>query len=190
MIRAALSAVRLVPVALCLAAAPVAASQWAIVPAQSSIGFTAEWNGQTVTGRLPKFAASIRFDPNRLADARVDGVIDLSAATTNDRTVNASLPGPDWFDVKANPNARLQLLQFSQAKPGHYVARGTLTLRGVAVPVALPFTLAINGDTATMTGEAVLDRRPFRIGMESDATASWVGFRVPVTVRIVANRVK
>jgi polyisoprenoid-binding protein YceI len=176
--------------AVVLMAAPASAAQWAVVPSQSSITFTSEWSGQTVEGRFPKFSANIRFDPARLGDARVDGMIDLSAATTNDRTVNGSLPGPDWLDVKRSSSARLQLTQFSQSKPGQYVARGTLSMRGVAVPVTLPFTLTIKGDTALMTGQTTLDRRSFKIGMESDASASWVAFQVPVKVRIVANRAK
>ncbi len=190
MIRSVFMLFRSAPVVLLLCAVPSAASQWAVVPAQSSITFTSEWSGQTVQGRFPKFSANIRFDPSKLSEARVDGVIDLSAATTNDRSVNGSLPGPDWFDVKSNPNARLQLTQIAQLKPGQYVARGTLAMRGVSVPVTLPFTLAIKGETAVMTGKAMLDRRPFKIGMDSDATASWVAFGVPVTVRIVATRVK
>ena len=176
--------------ALLMLAAPAAASQWAVVPSQSSIGFSAEWNGKMVEGRFPKFAANIHFDPADPASARVAGVIDLSAATTGDRTVDGSLPGPDWFDVKTSSTARLTMNQFAQTRPGSYLGRGTLSMRGVTVPVSLPFTLAINGDTAIMTGETTLDRRAFKIGMESDATASWVGFRVPIKVRIVANRVK
>lgn len=178
------------PAALMLAVAPAAASQWAVVPAQSSLTFTSEWSGQTVTGRFPRFTVNIRFDPERLAEARVDGVIDLSAATTNDRTVNGSLPGPDWFDVRTSSNARLQLAQITRSKPGHYVARGTLSMRGAAVPVTLAFTLEIKGDTAFMAGQTMLDRRPFGIGMAGDPAASWVAFQVPVRVRIVANRVR
>lgn len=173
-----------------LAAAPAAASQWAVVPAQSSLGFTATWNGDKVEGRFPKFTAAIRFDPARLAEAQVDVRIDLSAATTGDRTVNASLPGADWFDVKTTPTARFQSRSITQVKPGQYVAKGTLTLRGVSVPVSLPFTLAIAGDTATMTGQTVLDRRPFRIGTESDASGDWVAFQVPVRVSLKATRLK
>lgn len=175
---------------LLLAAAPAAASQWAVVPAQSSIGFSAVWNGDTVSGRFPKFGATIRFDPARLADAKVDAVIDLAAATTDNKTANGSLPGDDWFAVKTGPTARFTSTAITQTKPGHYVAKGTLAMRGVAVPVTLPFTLAITGDTAVMTGETRLDRRAFKIGMESDASGSWVDFSVPVKVRITANRMK
>lgn len=174
------------PIALA-AAAPVAAQPWAVVPAQSSISFSPEWNGAKVDGRFPRFTANIRFDPAKLAEARVDATIDLAAATTPDKTVNGSLPGNDWFDVKKTPTARVQLTSFAPGgKPGTYVGKGTLSMRGVAVPISLPFTLAIEGNRATMAGATVLDRRLFKIGMESDPGASWVGFKVPVAVKIVA----
>ena len=171
-----------------LAAAPAAASDWLVVPAQSGIAFSPGWNGEAVEGRFPKFSAAIRFDPAKLAQARVDVSIDLAAATTSDKTVNASLPGADWFDVKKHPVARFQSTSITQVKPGQYLAKGTLSLRGVSVPVSLPFTLAIQGNTAVMTGQTSLDRRSFRIGMESDAPGAWVAFPVPVKIRITATR--
>ena len=174
--------------ALLLSAAPAAASQWAAVPSQSSIGFQSVWNGDTVSGRFPKFAARIRFDPAKVAEAAVDATIDLAAATTDNKTANGSLSGDDWFAVKSGQTARFVTTSISQTKPGSYVARGTLTLRGVNVPVILPFTLAITGDTAVMSGETRLDRRAFRIGMDSDASGSWVAFPVPIKIRIVAKR--
>ncbi len=170
-----------------LAAAPVAATQWNVVPAQSSITFSPDWNGTKVDGRFPKFTASIRFDPAKLAEARVDATIDLTAATTSDKTVNGSLPGADWFDVKKFPTARVQLTSFAPGgKPGTYVGKGTLVMRGLSLPISLPFTLAINGNSATMAGATVLDRRSFKIGMDSDPGATWVGFKVPVAVKITA----
>ena len=175
---------------LLLAAVPAAASQWAVVPSQSSVGFTAEWNGKPVEGKFSKFTAAINFDPAKLADARVEATIDLASASTPDRTANGSLPGADWFDVKTSPTARFRSTSITQVKPGQYLAKGTLTMRGVSVPVSLPFTLKIECNTSTMSGQTVLDRRTFRIGQESDSSGSWVAFRVPVKVNVRANRVK
>ncbi|QMW21464.1 YceI family protein [Sandaracinobacteroides saxicola] len=176
---------------LLLLASPALASGWAMVPAQSSLGFSSEWNGAVVQGRFARFSTTISFDPAKLSAARVSAVIDLTSASTGDKTVNGSLPGEDWFAVAKAREARfVGTAIVAGARPGAYVARGTLTLRGVAVPVELPFTLSIAGDVATMAGTARLDRRSFRIGMESDAAGTWVAFPVPVTVRIVARRIK
>ncbi len=183
MIRAAILAVA-------MTAAPAMASQWVVVPAKSAIGFSPDFNGKPIDGRFQKFSAAIRFDPAKLAEARVDATIDLASATTSDKSVNASLPSADWFDVKKSATARFTSTSILQVKPGQYLAKGTLALRGVAVPVALPFTLTITGDTAVMQGQANLDRRSFKIGMESDGSGSWVGYNVPITVRITATRQK
>ncbi len=173
---------------LLLTAAPAPAFDWKVDPARSAIGFSSDWNGATVKGRFAKWAASIRFDPAKLADARIDVTIDLASAVTGDQTVDGSLPGADWLAVKTVPTARFTSSSVKAAGPGRYVAVGTLTLRGKAVPVTLPFNLTITGNTAAMGGTVTLDRRHFGIGMESDAAGRYVAFPVPVTIAVAATR--
>lgn len=176
--------------ALLLAAAPVAAMPWTVVPAQSRVGFTATWLGKPVAGTFRSWTAAIDFDPAAPAKAKIAVTIDLASAATGDKTVDGSLPGDDWFATKAVRTARFAATRVVAAGPGRFVATGTLTIRGRAVPVTLPFTLAQAGDTATVSGQLTLDRRAWRIGIESDATADYVAFAVPVTVRVVAKRAK
>lgn len=178
----------LLPVLALLMAAPASAMAWVVVPDRSSLSFAVQWDGRTVEGRLPRFDARIRFDPARLAEASIAVDIDLAAATTTDRTVNSSLPQADWFDVRRQATARFASTDVRPAGPGRYVAAGMLSLRGRNVPVSLPFTLAIEGNVATVEGETRLDRRAFGIGVESDPRGQWVGFAVPVRLRLVATR--
>jgi hypothetical protein len=51
----------------------------------------------------------------------------------------------------------------------------------------LPFTLAIDGDTATMSGSTVIDRRQFGMG-QSYADEATVGFNATVTTNLTATR--
>jgi polyisoprenoid-binding protein YceI len=170
-------------------AVSAAAAEWKLDPARSSIAFASEWNGQKVEGRFQRFSGTIRFTPEKLAETDVAIIVDLASATTADRTVNASLPGDDWLAIKTSPTARFTTRSVKAAGPGRYLAKGNLLLRGKNVPVELPFTLSIAGNTATMAGTTRLDRRVFGIGMESDASGAWVVFPVPVTIRVVATRV-
>jgi len=55
------------------------------------------------------------------------------------------------------------------------------------VPVTLPFTLQIDGDTATMEGSITLDRRDFAIG-DSMNDETNLAFAVDVAVRLTATR--
>lgn len=179
---------RLAGVCALMLAMPAFAAQWQVVPAESSIGFSSVWNNRTIEGRFERFQARIVFDPEDLAQAMADVTIDLTSATTGDRTVNSSLPGEDWFATRTSPTARFVTQTIVQTGPGQYLARGTLTLRGRSVPVELPFRLSISGNQAVMQGQTRLDRRAFGIGMQSDAPGRWVAFPVPVTVRVTARR--
>lgn len=57
----------------------------------------------------------------------------------------------------------------------------------MTIPVELPFTLDIQGDTARMTGNTTLDRRDFGMGA-TYPDESTVGFAVTVTVDLTARR--
>ena len=176
--------------ALLLVDVPAAAAQWTVVPAQSRIGFTATWLGKPVVGAFARWSATIDLDPALPAAAKVAVTVDLASAKTGDRTVDDALPGDDWFGVTAGPQARFTAQKIVAAGLGKFVAMGTLSLRGKIVPVTLPFDLVVAGDTATMTGRLLLDRRSWKLGIESDATAEYVAFAVPVAVRVVARRAK
>ena len=65
-----------------------------------------------------------------------------------------------------------------------YEADGTLTLRGLKVPVTLAFTFQAAGGTATLTGKTRLKRLDFNIGKVSDSDGSWVSLMVPVEVSV------
>lgn len=171
-----------------LAAAPVSAAQWRVDPQRSAIAFESAQAGTAIKGRFTRWNAAIAFDPDKPAAARVDVRVALASAATGDGSVDNQLPTADWFNIAGGAVARFQAAGFTVTGPGRYLARGTLSLRGVSVPVQLPFTLAVAGDIATMRGTTRLDRRAFRIGMEADAAATWVPFAVPLTVTVVAKR--
>ena len=178
----------LAALALVAVAAPASAARWAVAPAQSRVAFTANWLGKPVVGVFRSWSAVIDFEPAAPAKANIAVTVDLTSATTGDKTVDGSLPEADWFAVASGKTARFVSTKVATVGPGRYVATGTLTIRGHAVPVTLPFALAIAGDTATMTGQAQLDRRSWKLGIDSDATAEYVAFAVPLSVKIVAKR--
>ncbi|MGB7432889.1 MAG: YceI family protein, partial [Ahrensia sp.] len=69
-----------------------------------------------------------------------------------------------------------------------YEANGVLTIKGVEQPVVLPFSLVIEGDTATMSGQLVIDRMNFTVGAGSYENADTVGLAVTINVDLVAQR--
>jgi polyisoprenoid-binding protein YceI len=175
--------------ALLLIAVPAraAVANWAVEPGASAIAFTATWLGKPVRGVFKRWTAAIAFDPAALDKSAVTVAIDLASAVSGDSTVDGALPEADWFAVKTSPTARFASTAITRTATG-FLARGSLTIRGRSVPVELPFTLAIAGDRAVMQGNARLDRRAWQIGLESDATADYVAFAVPVAIKVSARR--
>lgn len=158
-----------------------AAGNWQVV--EGALSFSVRQMGAEVTGTLPAWTADITFDPDRDTGNRVRVSIDTTGLTLGSVTDQAK--GVDFFDVATHPTALFEA-DILRAGDG-YEAKGTLTLRGVTVPVDLPFTLTLEGDMARMTGQATLDRRDFGMGT-SYGDEETVGFSVVVSVDLTASR--
>jgi polyisoprenoid-binding protein YceI len=164
--------------------------EWVVVPAKSSIAYSGTHAGRIFNGTFSSWTAAIRFDPAKLAEANATVRIMLASSKTGDKTYDETLPGDDWFDVAKTPVAMFQSQRFRATEPGKYVADGVLTMRNVKVPVSLPFSLTIVGNSATMSGQVTLKRMAFGLGKTSDAAGDWVGLDIPVTIKVTALRKK
>lgn len=179
---------------LALAASAVPASAapagWAVVPAKSRIGFFGTYAGNAFKGNVGQWNATIRFDPADLPGSKVTALIATATVRTGDKFQDTTLAGAEWFDPAQFPRATFATTKISAAGPGRYVADGTLTMKGKAIPVRLPFTLKIAGDTATMQGTTTLDRIALGLGTKSDPTGAWVAKPIALTIDLTAQRTK
>lgn len=169
--------------------APVqqAASNWIVDKAASSLGFEVVVNGQTVVGHFSQWSALIDFDPQHLADARVEVRVDTGSATTQDDTRDQMLPTPDWFDRAVFPQAGFHADKIVSLGGNNYEADGDLKIRGTDKPVVLRFTLDIVGSKATMSASLPLDRTAFGVGQGQWAGTDSVAGTVTVKVALVAH---
>jgi polyisoprenoid-binding protein YceI len=174
--------------ALSPALAIAAPATWTVDKAASRLTFTSSVSGQAFTGRFARWDAVIHFDPKDLAHSDVSATIDVSSAATGNGDRDAELPDQDWFWTSHFPRATFVARSFQPAGPGRYVAGGTLTIRGVAKPVSLPFALAINGAAAHMTGAVALNRLAFGVGQGEWAATDTVPANVTVGVDLTAHR--
>ena len=170
------------------AAAKAGASAWTVDKANSKIRFRSAFSGTAFEGGFAKWDAQINFDPKNLAASKVVVSVDLASAGTGDSDRDSTLPSADWFNVAKFPRAVFTSTTIKDLGGGKYEADGSLSLKGVAKPVALPFTLAITGDTAKMSGQVVLKRNDFGVGQGQFAAADTVPFEVTVPVTVVAKR--
>ncbi len=158
------------------------ASDWTVQDGTLSISVTQF--GSTVTGSFADWTAAIAFDPDAETDAgEVTVTVSIGSLTLG--SVTAQAMGADFFDAETHPTATFT---GPITRSGDdYTADGTLTLKGSSAPLALPFTLSVDGDTATMQGSTTLNRMDYGIGA-SMADETNLGFAVTVDVDLTATR--
>ena len=169
------------------AAAPSPSAQaWTVEHAGSSLGFAGVADGAAFEGTFGGWTADIAFDPANLAGSHVAVAIDMSTADSGDASRDTPLLDNNWFAVAMFPTATFETDAITANGSG-YVAEGTLTIRGHAEKVTLPFTLAIEGDTAMMNGSVTIDRSKFSLGAGSWQDKS-VANEVQVKVSVTASK--
>ena len=158
------------------------ASDWSVQDGTLAISVTQF--GNVVQGSFADWTAAIAFDPQAETDAgQVDVTVSIGSLTLGSVTDQAM--GADFFNAAEFPTATFSA-PITRTADG-YVADGTLTLKGQTAPVTLPFTLTMDGDTATMQGSTTLDRMDYGIG-GTMSDESNLGFGVVVDVALTARR--
>ena len=164
-------------------AATTTAGNWQV--ASGTIAFSVQQMGAKVDGSFANWTADIAFDETAVdgKNGSVKVTIDTTSLTLGSVTDQAK--AADFFDVAGHPTATFT----ADIVPGatDYIAKGTVDLRGAKKDISLPFTLKIDGDTATMQGTTELDRRDFAMGATYSDEAT-VGFITTVTVNLTATR--
>ena len=187
---------------LCIAAPHLAVAQsatgssaarsdnWTVDPAKSVMGFSGTQTGTKFSGRFKRYEATIQFDPANPANSHATVTIDTASASTGDTQRDEAMPGADWFNAKSFPKAVFEATSFQSRGSNDYVAIGTLTIRGITLSETLPFTLAIDGDTAQAKGRLQLVRSAFGVGQGAWSSGQWVALEVGVDIDLLAHRAK
>ncbi|HEI6765586.1 TPA: YceI family protein [Legionella pneumophila] len=165
--------------------------EWEIVPAQSEITFTGTQNGAPVTGRFKKFTGQIFADPSNYKTGSIDITIDMNSIAAPFDDIVTTLASPDWFNVKAFPNAEFKASKFNQLDDKTYEAEGILTIRDKSAPVTLKFVVdQISNDQALVEGSSTIKRSTFRVGQGEWESTDEIQNEVIVRFKITATRKK
>jgi len=178
---------RLAPLLLCLAL-PItaAAADYRVRQDQSTLGFTATFQGAPFQGSFAQWNAAIRFDPAQLASSKFDVTVDTTSAGTGDSDRDSALPGADFFNATKYPQAHYVSSGFSRMDATRILARGKLTLRGETQPLNLVVTFMPQTDgTALMDVTGSLKRLDYGVGGGEYADTSVIGNAVTVNAHLV-----
>lgn len=159
------------------------AADYRVLPANSELGFTAVFQGESFHGRFDQWTAAISYDEARLDASKFDVTVTLASVKTGDGDRDNALPGSDFFEVAKFPTAHFVTTGFRRVD-GHVVADGQLTLRGTTRPVSLAVTFKPRADGATLDVAGTLKRLDFGVGTGDFADTSVIGDEVKVTAHL------
>ena len=160
------------------------ATDYAVQPAASKLGFTGTFQGASFDGSFGQWSATISYDPAHLASSKFDVSVTLASAKTGDSDRDGALPGADFFDVAKYPTAHFVSTGFRNVG-GKVIADGQLTLRGVTKPVSLVVDFKPQGSGATLDVATTLKRLDFNVGGGQYADTSVIGADVKVAAHLV-----
>lgn len=159
-------------------------SDWQVQ--EGTLNITVSQMGSDVSGTFSDWTADIAYSEDPDADGKHgDVTVTVSIPSLTLGSVTDQAMGPDYFAAETHPTATFAADIIAQ-EDGH-VADGTLTIKDQSVPVTLPFTLSIDGDTATANGALTVDRRDFDIGLGTKDEGT-LGFTVDISFDLTAER--
>lgn len=159
-------------------------------PAKSSVSFISKQMGVPVNGKFGRFTAQIAFDPNNAATSKARIEIDMASIDAGSEDANDEVKGKDWFNIKQFPTSRFESSGIKALGGGRYEASGKLTIKNVTRNVGVPFTVKIEGDSATVEGGIPISRQQFGIGTGEWADESTVADAVQLHFKLIAAAAK
>lgn len=160
--------------------------EWQILPAKSTLTFTATQNGAPVTGQFTSFTGKILVDPANYQASHIQIVVDMNSLSVSYADLKSTLVTADWFNVNLFPTAEFNATQFNKLSNKTYEAKGTLTIRDKTAPVTLTFTAEeINGQ-ALVLGSTLLKRSVFGVGQGEWASTDEIKDDVQVNFKVEA----
>lgn len=166
-----------------LLASGAGAGTWAGDAATGKLAFTATQAGARFTGRFTSFHVDFDFDAAEPARGRLHVTVATASADTQDDDRDGILRSRDFFWSERHPEAAYHADGFEQDGQG-WLARGTLTLRGVTQPVVVRFTAVPEKDHLAMRGSATLRRLAFGVGQGDWASTEWIGDEVGIAFEL------
>ncbi len=155
---------------------------WEVIePAR--LDFEAVQAGAPFMGRFEQFRATIRFDGGDLNSSLFDVQIDTASIDTDYQERDEILRGREFFFVAKYPTARYRASRFQRLEDGRFAASGSLAIRGQhrEVRVTFSFSGAVTDPLRILTGQAILNRLDFGLGLGEWDNPKWLGHEVKVS---------
>lgn len=178
--RVAISAGTALSLVLAFFANAAAAADWVVDHDKSRLLFQPTWEGIPFEGEFREFDASIDFDPANPGSGRFEVTVNMAAADAGGADLNEGMALPEFFDISSHPAGRFVTSAIAHDEGDRFIASGTLTVKGIERPLALPFVWTGDRNRAQLSGEVVIRRTDFDVGTGEWASGDGIGLEVRI----------
>jgi cytochrome b561/polyisoprenoid-binding protein YceI len=156
------------------------AGDWSMERAASRLEFLVTFESAPAIGVFKQFDTHVNLEPERLHESRIDVKIATASADMMSAGFNTVIRTREWFDCAHFPYAEFHSIEVRRVGVDSYIAKGTLSLKGISRLVEVPFVWSEAASAAALRGELTVKRSDFRIGTGEWAGSDVVGAEVRV----------
>lgn len=132
--------------------------------ARSEVRATFTQMSVPIEAEFRAFEGAVAFDPKHPDAAKAKIEIDTASFDIGSPEYNDEVRKKEWFDSAAYPRATFVSSKVTRIGVNRYLARGTLTLKGKAAEIEVPFTLFRGQSGWFYQGEFPVSRKSWSIG--------------------------
>jgi polyisoprenoid-binding protein YceI len=159
-----------------------------LLPAQSEVRFTAKQMGVPMQGMFSKLTGSVQWSAAKPEASHIRLEIPVASATVGSPEMDDELPKAEWFGASQFPTAVFESSAVSALGGNRFEVLGTLSIKGVKLPVKTEATVLPNpadkDATSTASGSLGIARLAYKIGQGSWGDTSVVADAVQIQYRI------
>jgi len=118
---------------------PVAAAEWTLDKAHSTVQFSVKHIFSTVFGQFPDFDGTLIFDPDHPDQGRFDFTVRVASVDTGNTKRDSHLRSGDFFSEDKFPVMRFVSSGIMPQGKDKFLVTGTMTIKDTAVAMEIPF---------------------------------------------------
>ena len=131
--------------------------------ARSGVEIDVKATVDSFTGKLDAYEADIAVDTVAERVTRAKFSFHFSSVKTGKADRDKEMHA--WQDTPRHPDGGFTLASFDRGSDGRLMARGTLSLHGMAREIVFPVSVTHEGDRYAIDGDAALDTRDFGLSV-------------------------
>lgn len=140
------------------------------------------WAG-TCNGTFDAPKGKVKFDPANLSSSEIDVTVAATSFRSGNATRDKDVKGKKYLHAAGHPLIRFTSTNITN-KGGTYYANGTLSIKGTAQKVSLPFKAVKNANGSySITSNFTLNRLDFKVGEETMTMKNIVTLNISAIIK-------